>query len=127
MPKETTMPKRKSKSKDEKSTEKSTETETETHAVGEFYSSTDDAFEPMADEPVAEVKPEPAASPASAPENKPEPSLHKIPLKVFEKLAGARWDQLAGFKLWAKKQGLGSMTVPKWREALQTYRTKPTK
>ena len=65
--------------------------------------------------------------PAPIPESSPKPQLPKIALRVFEKLAGPKWDQLAGFKLYAKKNRLGPMTVPEWREALQAFRDKPTK
>jgi len=83
--------------------------------------------------PTEESEPEPipeipeTKEPEPVPEvPEPEPLLPKIQLRVFEKIAGPKWDQLAGFKLYAKKQGLGPMTVPEWREAFQAFKNKPT-
>lgn len=78
------------------------------------------------------ASPVPAPTPESPPEpetdeSKPDlPRLPKIPLKVFEKIAGPKWDQLAGFKQHAKANNLGPMTVPEWRDALQAFKNKPT-
>lgn len=72
----------------------------------------------------AKVKRRPRPQPR--PQPKPvEPVIPKIALRVFLKIAGAKWDQLAGFNHYAKRQGLGPMTVPEWREAFQTFKTKP--
>ena len=53
--------------------------------------------------------------------------LPKIALKIFERIAGPKWDQLAGFKQYAKANKLGPMSVPAWRGALAEFKNKPTK
>lgn len=50
-----------------------------------------------------------------------------IPYRVFAKISGLKWDQMAGFGSYAKKHNLGPMTVPEWREQLQKFLGKPTK
>ena len=79
------------------------------------------------DTPEPTEKMEPALPiPAPVPESPPEPSLPRIHFRVFEKVAGAKWDQLAGFRSHAKSNNLGPMTIPEWREAFQAYKNKPT-
>jgi len=81
---------------------------------------------------LASVPPEPEEMqlpplPPTPEKSDSERSLPRIPLRVFEKIAGARPDQLAGFLHYAKKNNLGPLTVPEWREAREIFRTKPTK
>jgi len=66
----------------------------------------------------APVEPVPAKS--------AEPVKPKVRLEVFLRIAGPRWDQLAGFKHYAKRNNLGPLTVQEWRDALQAYKTRPT-
>lgn len=49
-----------------------------------------------------------------------------VPLKVFLNIFGKKWDQMAGFKHYAKKQCLGPLTVKEWREAFQSFMDRPT-
>ena len=79
---------------------------------------------PQEDPPAPESAADP---PKPTPESPAIPPLPKIPFKVFEKVAGPRWDQLAGFRSYAKAQDLGPMTIPEWREALQAFQNKPTR
>jgi len=58
-----------------------------------------------------------------APEIKREEAI--IPYRVFEKISGRKWDQMAGFKSYVKRETLGPMTVVKWHEALQAFMNKP--
>lgn len=74
--------------------------------------------------PPTDPPPGPGTDPI--PESSPAPRLPKIQLRVFEKIAGPKWDQLAGFKQYAKANSLGPMTVPEWRVALQAFKNKPT-
>lgn len=78
-------------------------------------------------EPVARVEPKLDPKPAVIPVDPTVPNLPKIRIQIFEKIAGPKWDQLAGFKQHAKTNKLGPMTVPEWRTALQAFRGKPTK
>jgi hypothetical protein len=50
-----------------------------------------------------------------------------ISLTVFCQIAGPRWDQLAGFKQYAKANNLGPFTVLEWRKELEKFRNKPIK
>lgn len=90
----------------------------ETTPEDEAAKSSEDAARPM----------EPKPSPRQTPVPKPEPEQAKplVRLEVFLKVAGPKWDQLAGFKLYAKKQGLGRLSIPEWREELQKFMSKPT-
>jgi hypothetical protein len=53
--------------------------------------------------------------------------LPAIPLKVFVKVAGPKWDQMAGFLSYAKSKSMVPRTVPEWRAAYQTFLQKPVK
>jgi len=48
-----------------------------------------------------------------------------IPYRVFEKISGWKWDQMAGFKSYVKRETLGPMTVKKWHEAFQAFLKRP--
>lgn len=48
-----------------------------------------------------------------------------IPYRVFEKISGRKWDQMAGFKNYVKRETLGPRTVKKWHEALQAFLNMP--
>lgn len=50
----------------------------------------------------------------------------KVSLQVFEKLSGMKFDQIAGFKQYAKREGLEPLTVLDWRKAFQKFMGKPT-
>ena len=63
--------------------------------------------------------PLPLAKPEPTPILPVKPPAPKIHLRVFHKIAGPKWDQLAGFMQYAKANKLGPMTVVEWREALQ--------
>jgi len=55
----------------------------------------------------------------------PIPEKHpKVALNVFCRVAGRKWDQLSGFRQWAKN--LGSLTVTEWRKKLEEFDNKPT-
>lgn len=75
--------------------------------------------EPAQEEPEAEESKQQAASEPQA----PQPA--RVALRVFLKVHGARWDQLAGFKSYAQRQQLGPMSVAAWREAYQAFMAKP--
>ncbi len=53
--------------------------------------------------------------------------LPNIPLKVFVKIAGPKWDQMAGFISHAKTKNFKPRTVPAWRAAYQAFLQKPVK
>lgn len=86
-----------------------------TTAEAELSKSSEDAARPM-----------PKASPKKPSKSVPVEKKPLVRLEVFLKVAGPKWDQLAGFKLYAKKNKLGPMTIPEWRLALQQFMGKPT-
>jgi len=86
-----------------------------TTAEAELSKSSEDAARPI-----------PKAFPKKSSKPVPMPEKPLVRLEVFLKVAGPKWDQLAGFKLHAKKNKLGPMTIPEWRLALQQFMGKPT-
>jgi len=54
------------------------------------------------------------------------PALPRIALRVFMKIAGPKWDQMAGFKSHAKSKNMGPLTVAEWRAELDRYKNLPT-
>jgi len=71
-----------------------------------------------------EVEEKEEAQPGGIPEI---PEHPEVQLKVFIATGGLRWDQMAGFKAHAKRMGLKSMTIQKWREAFQAFMNTPVK
>lgn len=55
-----------------------------------------------------------------------EPKKPVVSLKVFLNIFGKKWDQMAGFKHYAMKNGLEPLTVEEWREAFQNFLDRPT-
>lgn len=53
--------------------------------------------------------------------------LPVIPIKVFAKIAGPKWDQMAGFLHHSKIKNIGPRTVPAWRATYQAFLRKPVK
>jgi len=89
------------------------EVQTEPEVVNETTPESEDAARP--------VEPKPKQMPVSVHEDKP-----LVKLAVFLKVAGPRWDQMAGFKQYAKRNQLGPMSIPEWREEFQKFMSKPT-
>jgi hypothetical protein len=81
-------------------------------------------IEDTQDIPAEELK-----EPAKADESSTDPveELPAIPLKVFVKLAGPKWDQMAGFLSYAKLKNMKPRTMPEWRAAYQAFLRKPTR
>lgn len=78
--------------------------------------------------PLENKKPESApVQKPQLPEPDPEALEPQIELRVFEKIAGPKWDQLAGFKSYAKRLKLGPLSVREWRRALAEFQEKPVK
>ncbi len=73
---------------------------------------------------VSEKEPKPGKAPDPPPA---EDRLPSIPLKVFAKIAGPKWDQMAGFLHHAKIKNIGPRTVPEWRATYQAFLRKPVK
>lgn len=70
--------------------------------------------------PVPEKKPV-----AETPENVPvKPAVR---LQVFLQVAGPKWDQMAGFASYARKEKMGPMSISEWRLAFQKFMNKPTR
>lgn len=63
-------------------------------------------------------------APAAPP---PAEEAPRVRLEVFLKIAGPKWDQLAGFKAWAHAEKLAPRSIVAWREELQRFQNKPTK
>jgi hypothetical protein len=55
-----------------------------------------------------------------------EPVQPVVSLKVFVQTSGKKWDQLAGFKHYAKICGLGPLTILEWRKAFNDFMNRPT-
>jgi hypothetical protein len=91
---------------------------------------------------------EPTPDPTDTPESEPEPVLEsesapvpaekpvepdpgdgkpKVTLAVFLAAGSAKWDQMAGFKSYAKRMKLGPKTIKQWREAHKAFMTAPMK
>ena len=71
-----------------------------------------------------------AEIPESLPAPKPEAPKEAKPLvalSVFSAIFGPKWDQLAGFKYYAKKNKLGPLTVLEWRQAFADFMNRPTR
>lgn len=85
------------------------------------------ALEPKPKAAAAKAEPAARKAPAPAPKAAPAPAPKKptIPLRVFRQIHGAKMDQLAGFTSYAKRQKLGPMTVPEWREAYTAFMNRP--
>lgn len=66
---------------------------------------------------VEEAVPTPVSS---VPEMKP-----KVPLRVFIASSGIRWDQMAGFRSFAKRHKMGPLTIPEWREEFAAFMKRP--
>lgn len=71
-----------------------------------------------------EIIEQPVATP-SPEETKPAPRV-TINFEVWARLSGKRFDQLAGFRNWVKRQKIGPLTVLGWREAFQKFQNTPT-
>ena len=56
-----------------------------------------------------------------------EPAKPVVSLKVFLQISGQKWDQMAGFKHYAKLRCLEPLTVPEWRKAFTDFMNRPTK
>lgn len=73
---------------------------------------------------IPETKPE-VVPPKPVAEKKPKKDPNAVTLRVFLSVAGAKQDQLAGFKHFATKQDLGPMTVKEWRQKYQDFMNRP--
>jgi hypothetical protein len=107
------------------------------------FSSSDDADsaatpleDPMPADAIPESVPESKladAAPADAQpddgevasEPPPPPPPIAVPLDVFASACGKKWDQLAGFKLWAKNQGLKRLPMKEWKAQFETFLSRP--
>lgn len=93
----------------------------------------DSEEDPVEVQPESDPEPEPVLVPDSpaalAPEPLPEDATQEVrpvvSLAVFLKVAGPKWDQLAGFKRFATNEKLGPLTIPEWRAALTEFKNKP--
>ena len=77
--------------------------------------------EDMVKEEPAEKEQEPVIEVATI----PEPAARSISIRVWATLVPEKWDQLAGFRSYAKRLGLGPLTVNEWREAFNTFSNRP--
>lgn len=79
-----------------------------------------DAVAEPHESPLAEIVRE-----ANAPPPAPAPSLPYVPLDVFCRTCGQKYDQTKGFARWARSQGLVALTIPEWREHWQKFQNRP--
>lgn len=49
----------------------------------------------------------------------------RVALRVFIASGGKKWDQMAGFKSYAKRLKMGPLSIPEWREAFDTFMNRP--
>lgn len=54
-----------------------------------------------------------------------ESDLPLVNLAVFCNLSGKKFDQIAGFRNYAKRKKLGPMTIPQWRKSMEEFHNKP--
>ena len=59
--------------------------------------------------------------PVPPPESKPVQKKAVVPYRVYEKVSGKKWDQLAGFKSHVKRKKLRPMSVKEWHEAYAKF------
>ena len=92
------------------------------------------SYEP--DPPPAELEMAPAdAVPESSPETKPDEAkapaparvLSRVALEVYCSASGLKWDQVAGFKAWAKRQKFGRLTMPEWKAKHDEFAARPVR
>ena len=94
--------------------------------------SDDDTAAPEPTEPIQKDDPKviveatlPEAAKLIAEPAAPARELPMIPLDVFCGASGKRPDQTKGFKGWAKREGLTSLTMPAWHEQWQKFQNRP--
>lgn len=66
-------------------------------------------------------------APESAAPKQAEKAVQTVPFDVFARVSGAKFDQLAAFGSYIRRQGVGRMSVKAWHEAYQTFLRTPVK
>jgi hypothetical protein len=56
---------------------------------------------------------------------KQKPDLPKVPLNIYCNLSGKKFDQIAGFRSYAKSEKMGPMTIPQWKEKFIEFQKTP--
>ena len=51
--------------------------------------------------------------------------MARVPLRVFMRTSGKRWDQIAGFVCHAQANKLGPRTMLDWRAELEKFMNSP--
>jgi hypothetical protein len=82
----------------------------------------EESSEPEQEQPPAEAEEETPEEKPIAPPSPPKPA---VALRVFLQVAGSKWDQLAGFKAYAKAQRLEARSIPEWHAAVTEYKNRP--
>lgn len=75
------------------------------------------------------ITPEPKTTPTPTP-TVPSPKKrdpNAVALRVYVTAGNKRYDKTAGFQNYAKRMGLGPMTIPEWREAEKKFQNLPVK
>lgn len=80
-----------------------------------------------------EANPPPTEPPKEEPKTKAKPTVPvmeddgrpKVELRVFIASGGIRWDQMAGFKSYAKRNRMGPLSIPEWRKAFKEFMKRP--
>lgn len=78
----------------------------------------------IADEDDSPPEPDPEPEPERV--ESPEP-VSRVALRVYLAACSHKWDQMAGFKFWAKAKSLGPLPMKEWQEAYQDYLNRPVK
>jgi len=73
-----------------------------------------EVFEPIKKEPVKAMK-------------KEDKKLPEVTIKVFIQVSNIKWDQLAGFQNYIKRQKVKLATIPGWKALYEEYKVKPVK
>jgi hypothetical protein len=80
--------------------------------------------------PVQELEaleiPAAAVAPTTIPAVTVAPIKEYVALRVFATIAGPKWDQMAGFVSYARRQKLGPLTMEDWRAEFKKFQGKPT-
>ncbi len=95
----------------------------------------------MSDDSLSDVtEPAPESEPTSVPESSPESkppeekkdepparALDRVTLEVYCSASGVKWDQIAGFKAWAKRQKLARLTMTEWKVKHNEFVVRPVR
>lgn len=114
----------KRRSSRDRSLDKSEDTTNPDHGEGAVMAAVDQHEAEMK----GEAAPKQVIDTSTAEATQPPPPRHNfVAFRVFEQVAGMKWDQLAGFKSHVKRTNLGPMSIEEWHLAYAKFMGKPVK